>query len=240
MWSRSEDDPAGLVELKEIEAVFVRMASVWRVVIDGRAIGTTGEHPFYAENRGWVATQELTPEDRVLGEDGRWLRVEEAIDTGDWQTVYNFTVADHHTYFVGDDGWGVWVHNYGAQKLASAMKRQGQYGDEGTVPHHIVARGSYRGNVDLARSQAIMSKHGLNLDSAVNGVALPSTSKGSSARGYKHESVHTNDYHKHVADRLVLADRALGKAGVMRELRKIAGELSQGTFNPLPNRIINT
>jgi hypothetical protein len=27
--------------------------------------------------------------------------------------VYNLRVADHHTYFVGDEGWGfdVWVHN---------------------------------------------------------------------------------------------------------------------------------
>lgn len=34
-------------------------------------------------------------------------------DTGCWETVYNFRVADWHTYFVGCDEWGfsVWAHN---------------------------------------------------------------------------------------------------------------------------------
>uniref|UniRef100_UPI000592C5AB polymorphic toxin-type HINT domain-containing protein n=1 Tax=Zavarzinella formosa TaxID=360055 RepID=UPI000592C5AB len=113
VWSRSENDPAGPVELKEIEEVFVRFAPVISLHVGGQVIGTTGEHPFYAENRGWVAAHDLTPEDRILTEDGRWLNVEEVFDTGKWQTVYNFRVRDHHTYFAGDAGWGfgVWAHN---------------------------------------------------------------------------------------------------------------------------------
>jgi hypothetical protein len=33
--------------------------------------------------------------------------------TGELETVYNVRVSDHHTYFVGDDGWGwaAWAHN---------------------------------------------------------------------------------------------------------------------------------
>ena len=33
--------------------------------------------------------------------------------TGEWEAVYNLRAADHHTYFVGEEGWG-WsagVHN---------------------------------------------------------------------------------------------------------------------------------
>ncbi|HMP60798.1 MAG TPA: polymorphic toxin-type HINT domain-containing protein [Gemmatales bacterium] len=51
--------------------------------------------------------------DWLLTATGRWLMVEEVHDTGEVQTVYNFEVADHHTYFVGTPDWPalVWVHN---------------------------------------------------------------------------------------------------------------------------------
>ena len=34
-------------------------------------------------------------------------------NTGELEAVYNLRVADHHTYFVGDEGWGwaAWAHN---------------------------------------------------------------------------------------------------------------------------------
>ena len=62
---------------------------------------------------GWVACRELQPGDRLLCEDGSLITVEGVRDTGEWETVYNFRVADFHTYFVGCDEWGfsVWAHN---------------------------------------------------------------------------------------------------------------------------------
>jgi len=35
------------------------------------------------------------------------------VDTGRWETVYNITVAEWHTYFVGAPEWGfsAWAHN---------------------------------------------------------------------------------------------------------------------------------
>ena len=77
-------------------------------------IGTTAEHPFNAQGRGWVDAGDLEVGDWLLTATGRWLMVEEVHDTGEVQTVYNFEVADHHTYFVGTPDWPalVWVHNY--------------------------------------------------------------------------------------------------------------------------------
>ncbi|HYH63428.1 MAG TPA: hypothetical protein VD866_01905, partial [Urbifossiella sp.] len=52
---------------------------------------------------------------------GEWVAVEEGYDTGLYEPVYNLRVADHHTYFVGDDHWGfsLWAHNtYEAFKQA--------------------------------------------------------------------------------------------------------------------------
>jgi hypothetical protein len=41
------------------------------------------------------------------------VAVEDLLDTGEYETLYNLRVADHHTYFVGSREWGfsVWAHN---------------------------------------------------------------------------------------------------------------------------------
>jgi hypothetical protein len=111
--SRSEFDPVGPVEAKVVEEVFVRTAPVLDLRVGDRTVTTTGEHPFFAEGRGWVAANELEPGERVLGLSGEWLLVEEVSDNGQVTTVYNLRVQDYHTYFVGAREWGfsVWAHN---------------------------------------------------------------------------------------------------------------------------------
>jgi hypothetical protein len=73
------------------------------------AIETTAEHPFFARVRGWTPAAELLPGDEVFTSRGGWARV----GAGTWleaeQLVYNLTVEDGHTYFVGETG--AWVHN---------------------------------------------------------------------------------------------------------------------------------
>jgi len=51
--------------------------------------------------------------DALRSHDGQWLAVEGVRDTGREEVVYNGRVAEYHTYFVGDEGWGfsVWAHN---------------------------------------------------------------------------------------------------------------------------------
>lgn len=111
--SRDEHDPTGAVEAKAVEEVFVRTGQVWYLHVGGVVIRTTAEHPFYAQGRGWVNCGELTVGERVLCEDGSWAVVEDLLDTGEWDTVYNLRVAEWHTYFVGCAEWGfsVWAHN---------------------------------------------------------------------------------------------------------------------------------
>jgi len=76
-------------------------------------IRTTAEHPFWVYNRGWQTAGELRPGDALLGHDGGRTAVEEVLDTGESETVYNLRVADYHTYFVGRRAWGfsAWAHN---------------------------------------------------------------------------------------------------------------------------------
>jgi intein/homing endonuclease len=40
-------------------------------------IRTTGEHPFFAYDKGWVKALELAAGDRLLCHDGQWVPVED-------------------------------------------------------------------------------------------------------------------------------------------------------------------
>ncbi len=98
--------------LKKVKKIFVREKdSVVRLSINGEAIETTNEHPFYVEGHGWTNAYDLKVGDKVRLEDGTTGTVEKtkhvALDTP--VTVYNFEVEDFHTYYVSEQK--VLVHN---------------------------------------------------------------------------------------------------------------------------------
>ncbi|MEZ6141284.1 MAG: polymorphic toxin-type HINT domain-containing protein [Zavarzinella sp.] len=111
--SRNEYDLTALIEAKVVEEVFVRNSPILSIHVHGQVINTTGEHPFYVENKGWIDAQDLIPGDRFLSHEDQWISIEEIFDTDEWETVYNLRIADHHTYFVGCESWGfsAWAHN---------------------------------------------------------------------------------------------------------------------------------
>jgi hypothetical protein len=61
----------------------------------------------------WLPTYLLQIGDQLLTDEGQTVFVEGVADTGRVEKVYNFRVADFHTYFVGSSDWGfsVWAHN---------------------------------------------------------------------------------------------------------------------------------
>ena len=87
-----------------------------RDTVDTRALATadaevllvTPEHPFYT-TRGWVAAKSLSPDDRLVRADESLASIValEALDRR--ERVYNLTVDEAHTYFVGQSE--LWVHN---------------------------------------------------------------------------------------------------------------------------------
>ena len=84
------------------DSVLVDMA------IDGVWLTTTPEHPFYT-HKGWVAAGDLWLGDAIRSADGTWGTVTALRLRGDTQVMYNLTVAEAHTFFVGDGQW--LVHN---------------------------------------------------------------------------------------------------------------------------------
>ncbi len=120
--ARSEHDPAGPLELKRVEETFERTAVVMQLVVAGRTIKTTAEHPFYVPaQQAFVPAGALKAGDRLVTHDGRLIAIDRVDSTAEITTVYNLRVADHHTYFVGGDlwGWDVWVHNASYERYAS-------------------------------------------------------------------------------------------------------------------------
>ena len=81
------------------------------VTIDGNTIDTTLTHPFYVPGYGFKPAGELTAGDKVLLLDGGTAVVEAVATThlDEPVKVYNFEVADWHTYYVSEQG--VLVHN---------------------------------------------------------------------------------------------------------------------------------
>jgi hypothetical protein len=75
----------------------------------GERVRTTAPHRFFTLGRGIVPVGELNVGDRLWTLAGSPREIV-AIEPGPYNmTVYNLTVAESHTYFVGDSA--VWVHN---------------------------------------------------------------------------------------------------------------------------------
>ena len=85
----------------------------------------TPEHPLYVQGQGWVEAGSVGIGTSIVSRAGPALQVtaltwkqnkaeELAAGTGSsfgGYTVYNLTVEDDHTFFVGNIGGGTWVHN---------------------------------------------------------------------------------------------------------------------------------
>ena len=141
----SRDEQTQQMVLKPVVRVFKRtvpqILNLSLVAPDGKieTFGTTAEHPFHVPGRGFVNAGDLQPGDLVSNggsvaqsplllasskenDASGFLRVK-SLELEDRATpVYNFEVADTHTYFVGQTK--AWVHNtcVGAvRKLANKL-----------------------------------------------------------------------------------------------------------------------
>ena len=112
----------GKTELKEVLCVWVKETDkILHVSTSyGETIDTTTNHPFYVEEKGWVAAGDLVVGDTLVTVDGDEVEVTnvELEKLAEPILVYNLDVADFDTYFVGE--YGALVHNYSKrnQKLA--------------------------------------------------------------------------------------------------------------------------
>jgi hypothetical protein len=212
--SCAEHDPHGPIEFKPIEALLKTRAVIWHVHVDGQVIRTTQEHPFYVWDKGWVAAKDLLKGDLLRRKDGSVAVVEEVFDTGVEETVYNCSVAEYHTYFVGGEDWGfsVWAHN-----TCTITRRY-----EGPI-HHLA---SDKSSVFTPLFRSLFDKAGLSLQSAWNRMRLPG-----------HVGPHGSSYNQYILKRLRDAVDGTTGAGYRRaligELRAIRREIRYGDLGDL-------
>ena len=117
----SRNIKTGRTERKLVKRVFVHHVSeVICISLTNTRTGkiveqvtSTPNHPFYVHGRGFVQAAQLGIGNVIVTRAGPSLRV--AYITEQQQAmgyiVYNFEVADDHTYFVGKINSGLWVHN---------------------------------------------------------------------------------------------------------------------------------
>ncbi len=129
--------------------------------IGDEVVVTTPDHPFYTRERGWVKAGELKPGEHVRKADGSYGVVRSLRLVEREQRMYNLTVEDVHTYFVGDGQW--LVHN--VECLGDIVPySQGKdltKGHGGDIQaHHILEARHLRnwGEDDLAAPSVVLSR----------------------------------------------------------------------------------
>ena len=174
--SRDEYDANGPVESKLVEAVFIRSALIWELRINGRVIRTTGEHPFYAREKGWVQACELKKDDMLLTLEGDWAAIEDVSDTGQFETVHNLMVADYHTYFVGNpDAWGftVWAHNANACLADAVAAISKMSAKEQARIQDLIAKAVKQGDPGLPELVQILEGNGVRIKNVNHRIGSP-------------------------------------------------------------------
>ena len=128
----ASDPETGDVSLKQVVQTFVNETNeLFHIFVNGEEITTTPEHPFYSPVKGWTAAAHLRAGDILVLVNGSYVVVEkvqhELFETP--ITVYNFEVADYHTYYVGYTA--VLVHNTCGEKSSSrGVGGKGWVGDK--------------------------------------------------------------------------------------------------------------
>jgi hypothetical protein len=136
----SADPMTGAVALKPVVQTFIRTTDHLRILDFRTSAGasqrfeTTDEHPFWSLlAQEWVPARDLEVGDYVIGPTGEIQHVASTRrdEHSEGVTVYNFEVADYHSYFVqarGARAPPVLVHNPSKYSPNSALSRKTNYG----------------------------------------------------------------------------------------------------------------
>jgi hypothetical protein len=102
VWAVQPGEGESTPTLRTVTETFVRHVNTLTVVVvNGEAIRTTPDHPFWIPEEGWVPAGKLVAGDTLLTQAGTNRVVERTETVRGPVTVYNFTVEGLHDYFVG-------------------------------------------------------------------------------------------------------------------------------------------
>ena len=149
----SKNEKTGEIAAKKVTNVSVR-ADIWTRKLrfgNGAVLETTDEHPLYVEGSGFVKAKEVGIGSSIVTRAGPGAKVVGVQADVRRATVYNFTVDEFHTYFVGE--LALWVHNADCSEFvrnldvrqpasgANPAARQYQIDKVGDIEYHIGGAG---------------------------------------------------------------------------------------------------
>ncbi len=104
-WNEME----GLFQVKPVEQIFKRdVNELIRLSIDDEIVYCTTNHPFLLTNGKWIEASKISITDKVKTVKG-FSSIRDKVIVDSICTVYNFLVADNHTYLI--ERSGIVVHN---------------------------------------------------------------------------------------------------------------------------------
>ncbi len=163
------DEQTGRLGLKQIEETFRHKVNHVRHLriqdVDGRLenVDTTDVHPFWVENEGWVSARDLVPGDRLHDGQSRPATVmaTRRVEHPDGIEVYNFRVADWHTYLVASsvaESTPVVVHNANcAETLTLSILGQDFVPDGRKVLQNVTDRVNAQFATDLSSAATVLT-----------------------------------------------------------------------------------
>lgn len=121
------DEAAGNNEYKPVTRLYRNRADqLVNLRIGEELLQATPSHPFYVPAIGWLPAKDLKPGYSVLQACGSYAKIK-SVETVSWYgEVYNFQVANHHNYYVGQQG--VLVHNTCASAIGSVIENADNLG----------------------------------------------------------------------------------------------------------------
>ena len=168
--------------------------------VGGEKLRPTGRHPLYSLDRNdWVRVQDLQIGERLQTAEGA-VAVEALEKVRGLHRVYNFEVEGDHEYLVGEAG--VRSHNssalncgQNAKILGENLAAAGRPVGPGQAAGHIVASTGSKGRwAAAARSRDILSRFGVDINDAANGIPI--------GHPNPHGITHTKFFHEMVETRL--------------------------------------
>lgn len=107
----SRDEKTGQNAAKQVLATSATQTTSTLILTfsNGEVVECTNDHPFYVEGQGFISADQIRIGSSIISYNSSPSKLLNVQNLQERKQVYNLTVADFQTYFVGKNG--LWVHN---------------------------------------------------------------------------------------------------------------------------------